>query len=383
MSTPSPAIRLQHLSEYYFSKKMAQLQQLKQSGKPIINLGIGNPDLPPPPKVIEALQNAALDLTQQGYQPYKGTQELREAISQFYQTHYQVSLNANAEILPLFGAKEGIMHISAAYLNREDSVLVPNPGYASYSATAHMCEANVMYYDLTEKNNWYPDFEQLENTDLSRVKIMWVNYPNMPTGARAEVHLYEKLIAFGKKHNILIVNDNPYSFILTKKPMSILQIDGAKETAVELNSLSKTFNMAGWRVGMMVGNAQVVQHALTVKSNMDSGMYYGLQMGAVTALNTDKQWMAANNKHYENRREIVWKLADALQVTYQKNAEGFFVWAKIKDGTDAYQKSDEILEKYNIFVTPGSIFGSNGNQYLRFSLCAHETILSEALSRIS
>lgn len=376
------ANRINNLSEYYFSQKLKQLQNLQLQGKPIINLGIGNPDLPPPPNVIKALQCAAEDVTRQGYQPYNGTLALREAISNFYSRHYKVQINPQDEILPLFGAKEGIMHLMSAYVNAGDAVLLPNPGYASYSAIAQFLQAQIIFYDLKPENAWLPDFEILQNTDLSKVKMMWVNYPNMPTGAKANYHLFEKLVKFATKHNILIVNDNPYSFILTKKPMSILQIDGAKEVTAELNSLSKTFNMAGWRIGMLLSNSSVVQHALTVKSNMDSGMYYPLQMGAVAALQTDDAWFNENNAHYIKRRKLVWELANKLHFTYQKEAEGFFVWCKITDGTKSFEKSDEILERYNIFVTPGSIFGSNGDYYIRISLCAKESILEEALNRI-
>jgi len=270
-----------------------------------------------------------------------------------------------------------------AYLNPGDAVLVPNPGYASYSAIAHLLEAQIIPYDLKAELHWYPDFEQLEKTDLTKVKMMWVNYPNMPTGAKATKELFEKLIAFGKKHSILIVNDNPYSFILTEKPMSILQMAGAKDVAVELNSLSKSFNMAGWRVGMLVGNQDIISNALKVKSNMDSGMLYSLQMGAASALTVDSDWFESLNQIYTKRRSIVWKIADQLGFTYDKSAEGFFVWMQLPNGIQSYDMSDKLLYEYDVFVTPGSIFGSNGDGYVRFSLCINEEKLEEVLHRIS
>lgn len=377
------ANRLNNVNEYYFSEKLREIQTLKSQGKPIINLGIGNPDLPPPAQAVQAIQNAVNDLNKHGYQPYKGLPELRNAIAQFYQKHYQVSLNPESEILPLFGAKEGIMHLSMAYLNKGDQVLVPNPGYASYSSIANLVEAEIVTYDLDENNGWQPDFESLEQLDLSKVKIMWVNYPNMPTGAKATTALFEKLIAFGLKNQILIVNDNPYSFILTENPISILSVEGAKETAVELNSLSKTFNMAGWRVGMLSGNKDVIENALKVKSNMDSGMFYGLQMGAIAALNSENDWFESINSHYRKRREIVWKIANQLGLEYDKYAEGFFVWCKITNEKSAYEMSDYLLYEHDVFVTPGSIFGSKGDNYVRFSLCVDEKQLDEVLQRVN
>lgn len=377
------ANRLHNVNEYYFSEKLREIQTLKSQGKPIINLGIGNPDLPPPSQVIQAIQQAIHEENNHGYQPYKGLPELRNAIAKFYQKHYKVDLNPESEILPLFGAKEGIMHLSMAYLNKGNQVLVPNPGYASYSSIANLVEAEIVTYDLIEDLGWQPNFDVLEKMDLSKVKIMWVNYPNMPTGAKATNDLFEKLIAFGLKHQILIVNDNPYSFILTEKPMSILSVDRAKETAVELNSLSKTFNMAGWRIGMLSGNKDVIDNALKVKSNMDSGMYYGLQMGAIAALNSENDWFENINFHYQNRRNIVWKIAELLNLEYDKKAEGFFVWCKITNGKSAYEMSDELLYEHNVFVTPGSIFGSKGDNYIRFSLCVDEKQLEEVLRRLN
>ncbi len=377
------ANRLHNVSEYYFSEKLREIQTLKSQGKPIINLGIGNPDLPPPAQAVQAIQNAVNELNKHGYQPYKGLPELRNAIAQFYQKHYQVSLNSESEILPLFGAKEGIMHLSMAYLNKDDQVLVPNPGYASYSSITNLVEAEIVTYDLDENNGWQPDFDALEQLDLTKVKIMWVNYPNMPTGGKSTTELFEKLIAFGIKHQVLIVNDNPYSFILTEKPLSILSVKGAKKTAVELNSLSKTFNMAGWRVGMLTGNKDVIENALKVKSNMDSGMFYGLQIGAIAALNSENGWFESINSHYIKRREIVWKMADQLGLKYDKSAEGFFVWCKITNGKTSHEMSDYLLYEHDVFVTPGSIFGSKGDNYIRFSLCVDEKQLEEVLNRLN
>jgi len=376
------ATRLNNINEYYFSEKLRKIQSLMNEGKPIINLGIGNPDLPLPEEAVQAMEKALKDKSKHGYQSYKGIPELRKAIGDFYNRNYQINLNAETEILPLFGAKEGIMHLSIAYLNDGDSVLVPNPGYASYSSVAHLLAANIITYNLNEKNNWYPDFEALDKLDLKKVKLMWVNYPNMPTGAKASLELFKKLIDFGKKHDILIVNDNPYSFILTEKPLSILQVEGATETAVELNSLSKSFNMAGWRVGMMLGNREVIQNALKVKSNMDSGMFYGLQMGAIAALQLSENWFENQNEIYKKRREIVWQIAEKLGYTFDKKTEGFFVWAKLPKGMDGYQASNQLLYEKNVFVTPGNIFGSNGNNYVRISLCVEELKLEEALNRI-
>lgn len=376
------ANRLHNVNEYYFSEKLREIQTLKSLGKPIINLGVGNPDLPPPTQVTAAVGKAILEENKHGYQPYKGLAELRNAISQFYQKQYHVSIDPETEILPLFGAKEGIMHLSMAYLNKGDQVLIPNPGYASYISVANLLEAEIITYDLEENKQWQPNFDALEQLDLSKVKMMWVNYPNMPTGAKATYDLFEQLISFGIKHQILIVNDNPYSFILTEKPMSILSVYRAKETAVELNSLSKTFNMAGWRVGMMLGNEAVINNALKVKSNMDSGMYYGLQMGAIAALNVENDWFDYINTHYRNRRAIVWKIADLLGLKYDKNAEGFFVWCKITNQKTSLDLSDYLLHTYDVFVTPGSIFGSSGDEYLRFSLCVDEVQLQEVLQRI-
>ena len=376
------ADRLNKIQEYYFSHKMREIQMMLDTGQSVINLGIGNPDLPPPKSVIRALNKSANNQSKHGYQPYKGLPEFRKTIAEFYSKHYEVDLNPDNEILPLAGAKEGIMHISMAYLNTGDTVLIPNPGYASYTAVTKMLGASPIFYDLKSENNWQPDFEQLEQQDLSKVKIMWINYPNMPTGSRGSVTLFEKLIAFAKKHEILLINDNPYSFILNDNPMSILAIDGAKDIALELNSLSKTFNMAGWRIGMLSGAKNHIDNILQIKSNMDSGMFYGLQQGAIAALQIDHEWFSNLNKTYKKRRKLVWEIADKLGLSYDTDVSGFFVWAKLPKGENSMEKSDEILHKHHVFVTPGSIFGSNGEGYLRFSLCVNETVLNDILNKL-
>ena len=376
------ANRLNNIQEYYFSHKMREIQSMLDSGKPVINLGIGNPDLSPPTSVIEALKNASSDTSKHGYQPYKGLPEFREAITNFYAEQYQVNLDSENEILPLAGAKEGIMHISIAYLNAGDAVLIPNPGYASYATVTKMLGATPLFYDLVAKNNWQPNLDELENQDLSKVKIMWVNYPNMPTGSSGSVTLFEKLLTFAKKHDILLVNDNPYSFILNENPMSILSVAGAKEVALELNSLSKTFNMAGWRIGMLSGAKTHIDNVLKVKSNMDSGMFYGFQKAAITALQLGNGWFKNLNNTYTKRRRLVWKIADKLGLIYETNVSGFFVWAKLPTGENSIEVSDEILQKHHIFITPGSIFGTNGEAYLRFSLCVNEEKLLNILERI-
>ncbi|WP_418604522.1 pyridoxal phosphate-dependent aminotransferase [Hwangdonia sp.] len=376
------ANRLHTVEEYYFSKKLREVNLLIASGKPIINLGIGSPDLQPPQKVIEALTNGLLSPNAHKYQSYQGLPELREAIAGFYKTHFSVNLSANTEILPLMGSKEGIMHISMAYLNEGDAVLIPNPGYPTYQSVTKLVGAKPVFYELDATNNWLPDLKSLEQTDLSQVKLMWVNYPHMPTGAQPTETVFEDLVAFAKRHNILIVNDNPYSFILNDSPKSILSVKGAKDVCLELNSLSKTFNMAGWRVGMLVGDSEHVNHVLKVKSNMDSGMFYGIQKGAIEALKCSKMWFSTLNSVYQQRRDLVWQLADALNCTYDKNATGLFVWAKLPANVRAEEFIDLILKENHIFITPGTIFGSQGEGYIRFSLCASTEVLEEAIARI-
>lgn len=377
------ASRLHNVEEYYFSRKLREVRQLISDGKPIINMGIGSPDLNPHDSVIDAMTKAMFDEKAHEYQSYQGLAELREAMADFYDSNFKVSKNLNLEFLPLLGSKEGIMHISLAFLNKGDEVLIPNPGYPSYESVTKLVQALPVFYDLKEENNWQPDFVALEKLDLSKVKLMWVNYPHMPTGANGNLETFKNLIAFGKKHQILIVNDNPYSFILSENQMSIFQVDGAKEIALELNSLSKTFNMAGWRVGMILGNKTLIDTVLKVKSNIDSGMFYGIQKGAITALKLGKDWFETQNKIYDKRRNLIFKLAAKLNCTYDENSVGLFVWAKLPANLNTAETFvDELLYKKNIFVTPGTIFGSNGEGFARFSLCIKEEKIIEAINRI-
>ncbi|OIV43361.1 pyridoxal phosphate-dependent aminotransferase [Flavobacterium johnsoniae] len=376
------AKRLDTVEEYYFSSKLREVRQLQSEGKSIINMGIGSPDLSPSKAVIEAVAAAIQDENGHGYQSYQGLPELRKGMADFYQNQFGVELNPNNEILPLMGSKEGIMHISLAFLNEGDHVLIPNPGYPTYTSVTNLVQAVPVYYDLKEENGWEPDFEALEKLELEKVKIMWLGYPHMPTGARGSLALFEKLVAFAKKHNILLINDNPYSFVLNDNPMSLLQVEGAKDVALELNSLSKTFNMAGWRVGMVLGNPEIIDAVLKVKSNMDSGMFYGIQKGAVAALNCDKSWFEDQNKIYRRRRELTEKLAEKLGCKVYKEGVGLFVWAKLPEGIESSEKFiDKILYEKHIFITPGTIFGSNGEGYIRFSLCVKEEKVQEAIDR--
>ena len=376
------ANRLQQTTEYYFSRKLKEVRALAEAGKPIINMGIGSPDLAPPTQVIEALTEALKDGPAHQYQSYKGLPQLRDAIVKFYKEQYQVELDSETEILPLMGSKEGIMHISMAFLNAGDEVLIPNPGYPTYTSVTRLLEAEPVYYDLDEKNNWLPNYEDLSKKDLSKVKLMWVNYPHMPTGAKAAKKDFEELIAFAKANHILLVNDNPYSFILNDNPLSILSVEGAKDVALELNSLSKSFNMAGWRVGMVLGAEGFLNDVLKVKSNMDSGMFYGIQKGAVAVLKEGKTWFDTLNAVYEKRRELVWELAEKLDCAFDKKASGMFVWAKLPEGAgDAEEFIDKILIEKSLFITPGTIFGSQGEGYIRFSLCVTEEKIKEAIQR--
>ena len=374
--------RLETVEEYYFSRKLREVRELQLQGKPIINMGIGSPDLQPSQSVIEAIQNAVLDENAHQYQSYQGLPELREGIADFYKNNYNVDLDYNSEILPLMGSKEGIMHISMAFLNAGDEVLIPNPGYPTYLSVTNLVGAKPVFYDLLEKNNWEPDLDSLEKQDLSKVKLMWISYPHMPTGASGNIALFEKIITFAKKHSILVVNDNPYSFVLNNNPISILQANGAKEVALELNSLSKTYNMAGWRVGMVSGKKEFVDAVLKVKSNMDSGMFYGIQKGAIAALKLDKSWFDDQNKIYTERRKLTFELAKKLNCTFDENSVGLFVWAKLPEKvTSSEAFIDEILYNKNIFITPGTIFGSNGEGYIRFSLCVKKEQIQEAIDR--
>ena len=377
------ANRLHTVEEYYFSKKLREVNAMKAAGAPIINLGIGSPDLAPPKTVISAITDCLMDASAHKYQSYQGLPELRSAMADFYQTHYNVSLNSENEVLPLIGSKEGIMHISMAYLNEGDAVLIPNPGYPTYTSVTKLVGADPIFYDLKANSNWQPDLAALEAMDLSKVKIMWVNYPHMPTGTFGDHTILKTLVAFAKKHSILLINDNPYSFILNDNPSSIFNVEGAKEVCLELNSLSKTFNMAGWRVGMLTGSATHLQNVIKVKSNMDSGMFYGIQKGAIEALNSSKNWFKDLNKIYAERRALVWDLATALNCTFETTTSGMFVWAKLPSDLKSETFIDTLLQKHHIFIAPGTIFGSNGEGYIRFSLCAPKESIQSAIKRVS
>lgn len=378
----SKANRLQTVQEYYFSHKLREVQQLITAGKSIINLGIGSPDMAAAPEVIKALTNATILPNATQYQSYQGTPELRNAISKFYQHQFKVTLNPINEILPLMGSKEGIMHISMAFLNPGDEVLIPNPGYPTYESVTKLVGAVPVFYELNDTNNWFPDLKNLSQHDLSKVKLIWVNYPHMPTGATVTHQQWKQLIDFAQQHQILVVNDNPYSFILNDEPNSILQVDGAHEVALELNSLSKTFNISGMRVGMVMGAAANIEAVLQVKSQMDSGMFLGIQHAAIAALQLEKSWFVNLNKIYKERRLLVWKLLDKLHCTYDKNTAGLFVWAKIPEGKDSEYFTDALLYQSGIFITPGKVFGSAGNNYIRVSLCASESDLNEVINRL-
>jgi len=376
------ANRLHTVEEYYFSKKLREVNAMKAAGAPIINLGIGSPDLAPPKAVISAITDSLTDASAHKYQSYQGLPELRSAMADFYQTHYNVSLNSENEILPLIGSKEGIMHISMAYLNEGDAVLIPNPGYPTYTSVTKLVGADPVFYDLKASSNWQPDLAALEAMDLSKVKIMWVNYPHMPTGTLGDQTVLKALVDFAKKHSILLINDNPYSFILNENPSSIFNIEGAKDVCLELNSLSKTFNMAGWRVGMLTGSAAHLQNVIKVKSNMDSGMFYGIQKGAIEALNSSKNWFTDLNKIYAERRQLVWELATALNCTFETSTSGMFVWAKLPSGLKSETFIDTLLQEHHVFIAPGTIFGSNGEGYVRFSLCAPKESIQSAIKRV-
>lgn len=376
------ADRLNTVQEYYFSKKLREVRELMAQGKPIINMGIGSPDLAPSPQVLETLRDSIIEAGAHQYQSYQGLPQLREAISDFYQQKFEVNVDASTEILPLMGSKEGIMHISMAFLNEGDEVLLPNPGYPTYASVTNLVGGKAVTYDLKAENNWFPDVEELSQKDLSKVKLMWVSYPHMPTGATASLEQLKLLVDFAKQNEILLVNDNPYSFVLSNNPTSILSIEGAKDCTLELNSLSKTFNMAGWRVGMVLGSAEHINAVLKVKSNMDSGMFYGIQKGAVAALKSGPEWFEELDKVYTKRRELMFQLADKLSCTYDKNAVGMFVWCKLPEGAKASEEFiDEVLHDKDIFIAPGTIFGSNGEGYIRFSLCVSEEKIKEAIER--
>jgi len=383
MKTIEPARRTQAVNEYYFSKKLKEIDGMNERGLDVINLGVGSPDLPPAEDAIEVLCRSAHQADTHGYQPYIGIPELRRAFADWYKKWYRVDLNPNTEIQPLIGSKEGILHISLAFLNTGDGVLVPNPGYPTYSSVSNLVEAQIIPYDLKEENQWQPDFNALEKIDLSNVKLMWVNYPHMPTGAPATKELYQQLVDFGRKHNIIICNDNPYSFILNDHPMSILEIEGAKEICIEMNSLSKSQNMPGWRMAMLASNPQFVQWILKVKSNIDSGQYKPMMLAAARALQAPKEWYDRMNRIYRQRRKIAETMMETLHCWFDSKQSGMFLWGKIPpEYENSEVLADEILYKARVFITPGSIFGSNGNNYIRISLCCKDEQLQEALIRI-
>ena len=380
----SPAKRVETVQEYYFSRKLKEIAAMRADGCPVINLGVGSPDLAPSAEVVETLCTEAVKPYSHAYQPYTGIPALREAFAQWYQNCFNVELNPADEILPLIGSKEGVLHISMAFLNPGDEVLIPNPGYPTYQSVTDLIGAKAITYDLTAENGWMPDFEKLESMDLSRVKMMWVNYPNMPTGTRATREVFERLIRFGREHGILICNDNPYSFILNDEQLSILQCEGAKDVCIELNSLSKSHNMSGWRIGMVAGNAQFIQWILRVKSNVDSGQFKPMQEAAIKALLLPKSWYDEINAVYAVRRQWAERIMTTVGCTFDPTQAGLFLWAEIPKGWESAEAlSEHILHGANVFLTPGFIFGSQGHRYLRISLCCDENQLREAHDRIA
>lgn len=379
----APAKRVSQVQEYYFSRNNRRLDAMRQSGIDIINLGVGSPDMPPADNIIETLAKSARSDTAHGYQPYTGIPALRQGYADWYRKWYDVELDPKTEILPLIGSKEGIMHIMMAFIDEGDGVLVPDPGYPTYSSVARIVGARVMPYKLHEHLGWQPDFDELEAMDLGGVKMMWVNYPNMPTGAPATVELLQRIVDFGRRHSILVCNDNPYSFILHQKPLSILSIEGAKDVALELNSMSKAHNMAGWRFGMAGASPEIIETILKVKSNMDSGVFLPMQLAAVEALRLGADWFNHINKVYRERQSYAFEIMDALHCTYDHEQGGLFVWARVPESwASAEEYSDHILNRTGIFITPGFIFGEQGERFLRISLCAKKKVLREALDRI-
>jgi len=379
-----PADRVQEIQEYYFSKKLKEVAKLNARGADIISLGIGGPDRPPHPDVISTLADEAVKPGNHSYQPYVGLPELRRAMAGWYSRWYGVELDPNTEIQPLIGSKEGILHVSLAFLNPGDGVLVPNPGYPTYSSVSKLAQAKIFTYDLTEENSWKPDFEELEKLPLDEIKLMWVNYPHMPTGAPANMELFERILDFGKRHNIVIVHDNPYSFILNDKPMSILQVEGAKDIAIEMNSMSKSHNMAGWRMGMLASNPTFINWILKVKSNIDSGQFKPVMLAAVKGYELGREWYDEINAIYASRRKVAEKIMDALGCRFDPNQRGLFLWGRIPDHEASSESlADKVLYDARVFITPGCIFGSNGNRYIRVSLCATEENMLRALERIN
>jgi aspartate/methionine/tyrosine aminotransferase len=375
--------RLEGIGEYYFSQKLREIDELNKTGKQVINLGIGSPDLPPHPEVVRVLQEEAAKPGNHGYQSYKGSFILRKAISEWYKKWYEVDINPDSEILPLIGSKEGIMHICMTFLDKADEVLVPNPGYPTYRSAVKLAGGKTRDYALRAGNHFEPDFEQLKKKNLQKVKMMFINYPHMPTGQLPSKELFEKAVAFAREYNILIVHDNPYSFILNDSPMSLLSVHGAMDVAIELNSLSKSHNMAGWRVGMLCGSKQRVDEVLKFKSNMDSGMFLPVQLAAARALSLGKEWQEEVNKVYRQRREKVEEMLKLLNCKYSKQQAGLFMWAQVPGSRkDGYELSDEVLHEAAVFITPGGIFGNAGNKYIRVSLCAPVEKITEAIDRI-
>ena len=379
----APADRLAGVSEYYFSKKLKEVAQMNAEGKDVISLGIGSPDMPPSEETVQTLCNEAQNPDGHGYQPYVGIPELRKSFAAWYQKWYNVELNPATEIQPLIGSKEGILHVTLAFVNPGEQVLVPNPGYPTYTSLSKILGAEIVNYNLKEDAGWMPDFDELEKTDMSRVKLMWTNYPNMPTGANATMEMYERLVDFARRKNIIIVNDNPYSFILNNHPLSILSVPRAKECCIEFNSMSKSHNMPGWRIGMLASNAQFVQWILKVKSNIDSGMFRAMQLAAAKALEADAEWYESNNRNYRNRRHLAGEIMKTLGCSYDESQVGMFLWGKIPDTyTHVEELTERILHEARVFITPGFIFGSNGARYIRISLCCKDAKLAEALERI-
>lgn len=375
--------RTDAVQEYYFSRKLREIEQMRKAGADIINLGIGSPDLPPSAETIFTLSRSAFNPKNHGYQSYQGIIELREAFAGWYKRYFKVELNPDSEVLPLIGSKEGIMHISMTFINPGDEVLVPDPGYPTYSSATKLSAGVVRNYSLTKEGGWYPNIKELEKSDLSRVKMMWINYPHMPTGTKATVKLFQELVAFARRHSILLCNDNPYSFILNKDHLSLLSIEGAKEVALELNSLSKSHNMPGWRIGMIAGHSGYIKDIIKIKSNMDSGMFKPLQLAAVTALNSGDEWYDSVNIGYEKRRAIAGKIMDELGCRYDANQCGLFLWGEVPHYCkSAEELTDRLLYNSNVFITPGLIFGTNGERYIRISLCAPEELLESALERV-
>lgn len=375
--------RLEGIGEYYFSQKLREIENLNAQGHSVLNLGIGSPDMKPPPEALHALSEALNEPNANQYQSYKGLPELRATYAGWYQHHFGANLDPDKEILPLIGSKEGIMHASMALLNKGDLVLVPDPGYPTYAAATKLAGGEIVHYPLVESNGYYPDFEALEQQDLSKVKIMWVNYPHMPTGTDADEGIFEALLDFSQKHGIVIINDNPYGFILTEKRQSILEKRRPSDLVLELNSLSKSHNMSGWRVGVIAGNAELIQVILTFKSNMDSGQFKPIMRAAIAGLQVADQWYIDQNNRYRERREAVFQIAELLGCTFRKEQVGMFVWTKIpEEQLDGESYADYLLEKYRIFIPPGSVFGSQGDQHIRFSLCSDLPVWQEVLDRI-